>query len=98
MLKGISPIISPDLLKVLAEMGHGDEIIFADAHFPVYSFNKKILRHLLLLHIQIHCATPIHPINQLFFFTQYFSTTSRDRPHQPINFLHLHKFGFFTLS
>ena len=44
MLKGISPLISPELLKVLAEMGHGDEIIFADAHFPAYSFNKKILR------------------------------------------------------
>ena len=44
MLRGISPIISPELLKVLAEMGHGDEIIFADAHFPAYSFNKKILR------------------------------------------------------
>ncbi|MEA2068459.1 MAG: L-fucose mutarotase [Verrucomicrobiota bacterium] len=34
MLKGIDPIISPDLLKVLSEMGHGDEIILADAHFP----------------------------------------------------------------
>ncbi len=33
MLKGISPVVSPDLLKVLAEMGHGDEIVFADAHF-----------------------------------------------------------------
>ncbi len=44
MLKGISPLISPELLKVLAEMGHGDEIILADAHFPAYSFNTKILR------------------------------------------------------
>ena len=34
MLKGISPVISPDLLKALAEMGHGDEIVLADAHFP----------------------------------------------------------------
>jgi len=34
MLKGINPIISPDLLKILAEMGHGDEIVLADAHFP----------------------------------------------------------------
>ncbi|KAF6826405.1 L-fucose mutarotase (RbsD/FucU transporter) [Colletotrichum plurivorum] len=34
VLKGISPLISPDLLKVLAEMGHGDEIVLADAHFP----------------------------------------------------------------
>ena len=33
MLKGISPLISPDLLAVLARMGHGDEIILADAHF-----------------------------------------------------------------
>ena len=34
MLKGISPLISPDLLKVLAQMGHGDEIVLSDAHFP----------------------------------------------------------------
>lgn len=44
MLKGISPVISPELLKVLAEMGHGDEIILADAHFPGHSFNSRVLR------------------------------------------------------
>ncbi|MFA9392157.1 MAG: L-fucose mutarotase [Prolixibacteraceae bacterium] len=44
MLKGISPIISPQLLEVLARMGHGDEIILADAHFPGESFNKNVLR------------------------------------------------------
>ena len=44
MLKGISPLISPDLLKVLAEMGHGDEIIFSDAHFPGHTFNSRVLR------------------------------------------------------
>ena len=38
MLKGISPAVSPELLKVLAEMGHGDEIVFSDAHFPAHSF------------------------------------------------------------
>jgi L-fucose mutarotase len=37
MLKGIDPIISPELLKILAEMGHGDEIVLADAHFPGHS-------------------------------------------------------------
>ena len=37
MLKGIDPVLSPDLLKTLCEMGHGDEIVFADAHFPVAS-------------------------------------------------------------
>ncbi len=44
MLKGISPLISPDLLKTLCEMGHGDEIVFADAHFPGHSVNKNVLR------------------------------------------------------
>jgi L-fucose mutarotase len=34
MLKGISPYLSPDLLKTLHEMGHGDELLLADAHFP----------------------------------------------------------------
>jgi len=44
MLKGIHPSISPELLKTLAEMGHGDEIILADAHFPGHSFNPRIIR------------------------------------------------------
>ncbi len=38
MLKGISPVLSPDLLKVLAEMGHGDEIVISDAHFPAQKY------------------------------------------------------------
>ena len=44
MLKGISPYLSPDLLKVLAETGHGDEIILADAHFPGHTFCQRVLR------------------------------------------------------
>lgn len=44
MLKGISPLISPELLAVLARMGHGDELILADAHFPGESFNQRVLR------------------------------------------------------
>lgn len=43
MLKGINPIVSPDLLKILAEMGHGDEIILSDAHFPAHTFCPKNL-------------------------------------------------------
>ncbi|MCF0103834.1 MAG: L-fucose mutarotase [Eggerthellaceae bacterium] len=41
MLKGISPIISPELLYALARMGHGDELIFADAHFPGEAIAKE---------------------------------------------------------
>ncbi len=44
MLKNISPLISPSLLKILAEMGHGDEIVFSDAHFPGHTFNPMVLR------------------------------------------------------
>ena len=41
MLKGISPVISPDLLKALAEMGHGDELVIADGNFPCQSVGKN---------------------------------------------------------
>lgn len=44
MLKGIDPCVSPDLLKVLAEMGHGDELVLADAHFPGHAMNARVLR------------------------------------------------------
>jgi len=44
MLKGISPLISPELLKVLAQMGHGDEIILADAYFPAHSIGPQVIR------------------------------------------------------
>ena len=37
VLKGISSLMTPDLLKVLAEMGHGDQIVIADANFPAAS-------------------------------------------------------------
>ncbi len=44
MLKGISPLLSPELLMVLATMGHGDEIVLSDAHFPADSFNSLVVR------------------------------------------------------
>ncbi len=44
MLIGISPLISPDLLAVLDRMGHGDEIVFADAHFPGETLGRRVLR------------------------------------------------------
>lgn len=44
MLKGISPLLSPDLLAVLCRMGHGDEIVLADAHFPGHSLSSAVLR------------------------------------------------------
>ncbi len=44
MLKNISSILSPELLKVLMEMGHGDEIVIADGNFPAASIAQRLIR------------------------------------------------------
>jgi L-fucose mutarotase len=44
MLKGIPKIIGPDFMKILLEMGHGDEIILADGNFPAASSAAKLIR------------------------------------------------------
>jgi L-fucose mutarotase len=44
MLKNIPEIISPELMKALMEMGHGDEIVLADGNFPAASIAQKLLR------------------------------------------------------
>ncbi|AEE15584.1 L-fucose mutarotase [Treponema brennaborense] len=44
MLIGVSPVISPDLLAVLHRMGHGDEIVLADAFFPGDTCSARVIR------------------------------------------------------
>ena len=44
MLKNISPLLSPELLKVLCEMGHGDELVIGDGNFPAASMNNRVIR------------------------------------------------------
>ncbi|WP_105618906.1 L-fucose mutarotase [Vallitalea okinawensis] len=44
MLKGIPSILSPELLKILMEMGHGDEIVIADGNFPSESMGQRVVR------------------------------------------------------
>lgn len=44
MLKGISKYLSPELISVLCRMGHGDEIVLADAHFPGHSLGPQVIR------------------------------------------------------
>ena len=44
MLKGISPLLTPELLKILAEMGHGDELVIGDCNFPAQSMGKRCVR------------------------------------------------------
>ena len=44
MLKNIPSILSPELLKILMEMGHGDEIVIADGNFPGASIAQRLVR------------------------------------------------------
>jgi L-fucose mutarotase len=44
MLKGIPAVLSPELLKTICEMGHGDEIVLADGNFPAASVAQRLIR------------------------------------------------------
>jgi L-fucose mutarotase len=44
MLKGIDPLLSPELLAILAEMGHGDELAVVDANFPAAAMARRLVR------------------------------------------------------
>ena len=44
MLKGIDPLLSAQLLTILAEMGHGDELAIVDANFPAVSMGKRVVQ------------------------------------------------------
>ena len=66
MLKNTPKIISPELLKVLCEMGHGDEIVIADGNFPAASYAKNLIRA-----DGIGTARILDAILQLFPLDQY---------------------------
>lgn len=53
MLKGISPILSPELLKILMEMGHGDELCIGDGNFPAAGMARRLVR------LDGHGVTPV---------------------------------------
>lgn len=44
MLKGIDPLLNPDLLHLLRAMGHGDEVAIVDANFPAATMGKRVIR------------------------------------------------------
>ena len=44
MLRDIHPLLGPDLLHALASMGHGDDIVIADANFPAFTLGPKVIR------------------------------------------------------
>ena len=44
MLKGIDKLLTGELLKALCDMGHGDELVIADANFPAETVAKRLIR------------------------------------------------------
>jgi L-fucose mutarotase len=44
MLRGIHPLLGPDLLHALRSLGHGDEVVIADANFPSHSLGPRVIR------------------------------------------------------
>ncbi len=44
MLKNVPKLLCPELLKILCEMGHGDEIVIADANFPSQNYGQRVIR------------------------------------------------------
>lgn len=44
MLKGVPAILSPALLKIMMEMGHGDELVIGDGNFPAASYAQRLVR------------------------------------------------------
>ena len=66
MLKGISPAISPELIKILMEMGHGDELVIADGNFPAASVAQRLIRA-----DGLTCPILLDAILRLFPLDQY---------------------------
>ncbi len=64
MLQGISPLLSPELLFVLHSMGHGDEIVLADANFPGVTMNTTCLRaDGVQIAPLLHALLPLFPLD-----------------------------------
>lgn len=45
MLKGIPKVLTPEMLKILDEMGHDDELVIVDAHFPAESIGQRVIQY-----------------------------------------------------
>ena len=66
MLKGISPAISPELIKALMEMGHGDELVIADGNFPAARIAQRLVRA-----DGLGCSVLLDAILSIFPLDQY---------------------------
>ena len=85
MLKGISSVISPDLIKVLMEMGHGDELVIADGNFPAASIAQRLVRaDGLGCLILLDAILSIFPLDQYVEKPVALMTVVPGDPYQPV--------------
>lgn len=72
-LKGIPKLLSPDILHALSSMGHGDEVVLADAHFPSSSISKSSPNKCLEIRSDACYSIPdlLEAILKLFPLDQY---------------------------
>lgn len=64
MLKGIPSILSPELVKTLMEMGHGDEIVLADRNFPAATCGRRLIRaDGLMISDLLEAVLPLFPLD-----------------------------------
>ena len=70
MLTGISNLLSPELLKILMEMGHGDEFVLGDGNFPAASHAQRLVRadghHILAM---LDAILPLFPLDYAMDFS-----------------------------
>jgi L-fucose mutarotase len=70
MLKGINNLLSPELLKLLMEMGHGDELVLGDGNFPAASHAQRLVRadgH--TISAMLDALLPLFPLDYAVDFT-----------------------------
>lgn len=85
MLNGISPLISPGLLKVLCEMGHGDEIVLADANFPTESMGRIAVRaDGISAPALLEAILPLFPLDQYDHSNFVLMEVIKNDPYQPL--------------
>lgn len=85
MLKKIPPIISPELMKVLMEMGHGDELLIADGNYPKFGQSNKVVRmdgHGVVDILE--AILPFFPLDSYVQAPVILMDVLKDDPYQPV--------------
>lgn len=82
MLRHIPPVLSPDLVKMLMEMGHGDEITLADANFPGHGLHHNVVRaDGVLMTPLLEAVLALMPLDR---YSDWQVTLMRPVPNEPV--------------